>query len=68
MMKTLQQVQELLLLVVRQLKKAVKPSIDEISINPRSRSAKLRIAKRTNIKPGQSLDLEELNVPIVGGY
>ena len=49
-------------------RKAVKPSVDEISINPRSRSAKLRIAKRTNIKPGQSLDLEELNVPIVGGY
>ena len=27
-------------------RKAVKPSIDEISINPRSRSAKLRIAKK----------------------
>jgi 16S rRNA (cytosine1402-N4)-methyltransferase len=46
--------------------KAIKPSTSEISINTRARSAKLRIAKRTNIKPGKNLTLEELSVPIVG--
>ena len=46
--------------------KAIKPSTSEISINTRARSAKLRIAKRTNIKPGKNLTLEELSVPMVG--
>ena len=46
--------------------KVIKPSTSEISINTRARSAKLRIAKRTNIKPGKNLTLEELSVPIVG--
>ena len=46
--------------------KAIKPSTSEISINTRARSAKLRIAKRTNIKPGKNLTFEELSVPIVG--
>lgn len=46
--------------------KAIKPSTSEISKNTRARSAKLRIAKRTNIKPGKNLTLEELSVPIVG--
>ena len=46
--------------------KVIKPSTSEISINTRARSAKLRIAKRTNIKPGKNLTLEELTVPIVG--
>jgi 16S rRNA (cytosine1402-N4)-methyltransferase len=49
-------------------RKAVKPKASETSINPRARSAKLRIAKRTNFKPGKKLTLDELSVPIVGEY
>ena len=46
--------------------KAVKPAAGEMSKNSRARSAKLRVAKRTNFKPGKILTLDELNVPIVG--
>ena len=46
--------------------KAVKPAASEISKNSRARSAKLRIARRTNFKPGKNLTLDELSVPIVG--
>ena len=48
--------------------KAVKPAVSEISTNSRARSAKLRIAKRTNSSPGKKLTLDELSVPIVGEY
>ncbi len=47
-------------------RKAVKPAPSEISKNSRARSAKLRVAKRTNAKPGKNLTLGELSVPIVG--
>ena len=46
--------------------KAVKPAASEISKNSRARSAKLRVARRTNFKPGKNLTLDELSVPIVG--
>ena len=47
-------------------RKAVKPTASEILKNSRARSAKLRIAKRTNINPGKKLTLDELSVPTVG--
>jgi hypothetical protein len=46
----------------------VKPAASEISTNFRARSAKLRIAKRTNFKPGKNLKFDDLSVPIVGEY
>ena len=46
-------------------RKAVKPTASEMSINSRARSAKLRIAKRTDFNPGKNLTFDELNVPIV---
>jgi len=49
-------------------RKAVKPTAREISINSRARSAKLRIAKRTDFNPGKNLTLDDLSVPIVGDY
>ena len=49
-------------------RKAVKPAASEISTNFRARSAKLRIAKRTNFKPGKNLTFDDLSVPIVGEY
>ena len=49
-------------------RKAVKPAASEISINSRARSAKLRIAKRTDFNPGKNLTFDELSVPIVGEY
>ena len=49
-------------------RKAVKPAASEISTNSRARSAKLRIAKRTDFNPGKNLTFDELNVPIVGEF
>ena len=49
-------------------KKAIKPNAREISTNPRARSAKLRIAKRTSFEPGKNLTLDELRVPLVGEF
>ena len=49
-------------------RKAVKPTASEISINSRARSAKLRIAKRTDFNLGKSLTFDDLSVPIVGDY
>jgi len=49
-------------------RKAVKPTASEISINSRARSAKLRIAKRTDFNSGKNLTLDDLSVPIVGDY
>ena len=49
-------------------RKAVKPALSEISTNSRARSAKLRIAKRTNFNPGKKLTPDELSVPIIGEY
>ena len=49
-------------------RKAVKPTAREISINSRARSAKLRIAKRTDFNPGKNLTVDDLSVPIVGDY
>ncbi len=49
-------------------RKAVKPTASEMSINSRARSAKLRIAKRTDFNPGKNLTFDELNVPIVGEF
>ena len=49
-------------------RKAIKPAASEISKNSRARSAKLRIAKRTDFKPGKNLTFDELSVPIVGEY
>ena len=49
-------------------RKAVRPAASEISTNSRARSAKLRIAKRTNFNPGKKLTPDELSVPIVGNY
>ena len=49
-------------------RKAVKPTASEISINSRARSAKLRIAKRTDFNLGKNLTFDDLSVPIVGDY
>ena len=49
-------------------RKVVKPAASEISINSRARSAKLRIAKRTDFNPEKNLTFDELSVPIVGEY
>jgi len=49
-------------------RKAAKPTASEISINSRARSAKLRIAKRTDFNPGKNLTLDDLSVPTVGDY
>ena len=49
-------------------RKALRPTASEISKNSRARSAKLRIAKRTDFNPGKILTFDELSVPIVGEY
>ena len=49
-------------------RKAVKPTVSEISVNSRARSAKLRIAKRTDFNPGKDLTFDQLSVPIFGEY
>lgn len=47
-------------------KKAIGPDADELSENPRSRSAKLRVGVRTDAEPGQS-DAKSLGMPMLKG-
>ncbi len=43
-------------------RKAVGPDADELKVNPRSRSAKLRVARRTDI-PARPVEAAELSMP-----
>lgn len=47
--------------------KALGPDADELAINPRSRSARLRIARRTD-EPAQDADRSALGLPRVMGW
>ncbi|WP_299349800.1 16S rRNA (cytosine(1402)-N(4))-methyltransferase RsmH [uncultured Shimia sp.] len=47
-------------------RKAVGPEDDELEINPRSRSAKLRVARRTDAEPGR-VDEKQIGMPTLGG-
>lgn len=47
-------------------KKAVGADPDELSINPRARSAKLRAARRTSAASAEMLSEKELGMPVVG--
>jgi 16S rRNA (cytosine1402-N4)-methyltransferase len=48
-------------------RKAIIPPDQEISKNPRSRSAKLRMAKRLSSEPGPNLLPGQLGVPLLEG-
>jgi 16S rRNA (cytosine1402-N4)-methyltransferase len=48
-------------------RKAVGPDPDELVINPRSRSAKLRVARRTDA-PAQPIDRKSIGMPGVGRH
>lgn len=47
-------------------RKAVGPDDDELAVNPRSRSAKLRVARRTDA-PAVEIDSKKIGMPSVGG-
>ncbi len=47
-------------------KKAIAPDADEIATNPRARSAKLRVATRTEA-PAEAVDATRLGLPQIGG-
>ncbi|WP_370228166.1 16S rRNA (cytosine(1402)-N(4))-methyltransferase RsmH [Cognatishimia sp.] len=47
-------------------RKAVGPDDEELAINPRSRSAKLRVARRTDA-PSGSVDGAKIGMPMLGG-
>ena len=46
-------------------KKAIAPSDDELAQNPRARSAKLRIAQRTDAPAGDSVVEKDLGMPVL---
>lgn len=47
-------------------KKAINPDADEVAANPRARSARLRVARRTDAAPG-AITAKELSMPQVSG-
>ncbi|CUJ89626.1 16S rRNA (cytosine(1402)-N(4))-methyltransferase RsmH [Shimia thalassica] len=47
-------------------RKAVGPDDDELAVNPRSRSAKLRVARRTDAPSGE-VEGKQLGMPMAGG-
>lgn len=47
-------------------RKAIAPDADELAQNPRSRSAKLRVATRTDA-PSGVVDAKSIGMPVVGG-
>jgi 16S rRNA (cytosine1402-N4)-methyltransferase len=47
-------------------RKAVGPDDEELAINPRSRSAKLRVARRTEA-PAGVVDGAKIGMPMLGG-
>ena len=47
-------------------RKAVGPDEDELVVNPRSRSAKLRVARRTEAPAGEVVE-KQLGMPTLGG-
>ncbi|MEQ9693734.1 16S rRNA (cytosine(1402)-N(4))-methyltransferase RsmH [Shimia sp. SDUM112013] len=47
-------------------RKAVGPEEDELALNPRSRSAKLRVARRTDAPAGE-IEGKQLGMPMAGG-
>ena len=47
-------------------KKAVGPDDDELAVNPRSRSARLRVAERTDA-PAEPIDRKSLGMPVFQG-
>lgn len=47
-------------------RKAIGPDTEELAENPRSRSAKLRVATRTDAAPGE-IDSKSLGMPLVRG-
>ena len=50
-----------------QKRKAIGPDAQELDENPRSRSAKLRVAIRTDA-PAGSVDAKSLGMPMVKGF
>ncbi|WP_296765264.1 16S rRNA (cytosine(1402)-N(4))-methyltransferase RsmH [Sediminimonas sp.] len=48
------------------IRKAIGPDDDELAANPRARSARLRVAERTDAPPGQS-DARSLGMPTLKG-
>jgi len=46
-------------------KKAIGPNEDELAQNPRARSAKLRIARRTDAPAGDSVVEKDLGMPVL---
>ena len=48
-------------------RKAIIPPDQELSNNPRSRSAKLRMAKRLSSEPGSALLPSQLGIPAIQG-
>ena len=48
-----------------QSKKAIAPSEDELVHNPRARSAKLRIARRTDVPAGENVVEKDLGMPVL---
>jgi 16S rRNA (cytosine1402-N4)-methyltransferase len=46
-------------------KKAIAPTEDELEQNPRARSAKLRIAQRTDAPAGDSVVEKDLGMPVL---
>ena len=48
-------------------RKAIIPTDQELSNNPRSRSAKLRMAKRLSSKPSSTLLPSQLGLPAIQG-
>ena len=45
-------------------RKAVGPDAEELAENPRARSAKLRVARRT-VVPAREIDAQDLDMPMI---
>ena len=48
-------------------RKAVAASGEELDRNPRARSARLRVGRRTDAPSAESLSAKDLGMPILGG-